>query len=66
MKFIPMQVCDLTKTDATTVVAYRDNRIISEDSIINSFPLHILTSCQLGRANESTKLILNNIFNKQG
>tara|TARA_R110000851_G_scaffold230978_1_gene383848 strand:- start:349 stop:555 length:207 start_codon:yes stop_codon:yes gene_type:complete len=62
MNFKPLKQYDLTKTDATTIVAYRDNRIVSEDSIIDSFPLHLLTSCQLARANKSTELILNKIF----
>ena len=66
MKFIPMQQCDLTKTDATTVVAYRDNITISEDSVIDSFPAHLLTFCELTTASITVELALKRIFNKQG
>jgi DNA repair photolyase len=66
MKFIPIQQCDLTKTDATTVVAYRDNVTISASMIRGDYPFNVIIKTKLALANRAVELILNEIFNKQG
>ena len=43
MKFIPMQLYDLTKTDATTVLAYRNNVTVSTEIISGNYPNNIAT-----------------------
>ena len=62
MNFKPMQQCDLTKTDATTIVAYRNNVMVSTDIINSDYPFNIATEARLFVARKSTELILNKIF----
>ena len=62
MNFIPMRQCDLTKTDATTVVAYRLNKHVSENVIRDGYVTSVVTGCRLSVANEASELILNKIF----
>ncbi|MFT5707997.1 MAG: hypothetical protein ACI9ES_002299 [Oceanospirillaceae bacterium] len=66
MEYNPMRINDLTKTDATTVVSYRDNIAINEADVRNSYPTHLVTECQLIKSNVAAELILNKIFNKKG
>jgi hypothetical protein len=66
MEYNPMRLHHLSKTDATTVVSYRDNVAINEAGVRNSYPTHLVTEWQLIKSNIAAELILNKIFNKQG
>ena len=62
MKFIPMQQCDLTVTDATTAVAYRDGVTVSPFLIGGDYPFNVVVEAKLVVANKAAELILNKIF----
>jgi hypothetical protein len=52
MKFIAMQQCDLTKTDAVTVVSYSGLGVVNESEIMDGYPFHPVTGAQLNAASK--------------
>ena len=62
MNFKPLNQYDLTKTDATTIVAYRDNLTISASMIRGDYPFNVIIKAKVAAANRAAESILNKIF----
>ena len=61
-----MKLSDITKTDATTVVAYRDGVTIEESTVRNGYLTNHIVKAHIDVTNTVVQLILDDLLSNRG